>query len=156
MLEVHPGYNPSHLTTVQIWIPAPNNQNTDPYAQQDKRAAFLQEIYRRVSVLPGVEQSSVAGNDTLPMNSGRNYSEFTIEGRVAESERKPTAELRSSIRNTFARWKCRCVPENFLPTDTLKAQGVAVIDQTLGTVTGQTKIRLARKLISVLVLEYGV
>ncbi|MGC1386186.1 MAG: ABC transporter permease [Candidatus Acidiferrales bacterium] len=132
VLEVHPGYNPSHLTTVQIWIPVPNNQNTDPYAQQDKRAAFLQEIYRRVSVLPGVEQSSVAGNDTLPMNSGRNYSEFTIEGRVAESERKPTADIAVVDTQYFRTME---VPlrsgRNFLPTDTLKAQGVAVIDQTL-------------------------
>ncbi len=78
VLEVRPGFNPSHLTTVQIWIPISNNPNTDPYALEEKRSAFLMEVFRRVSVLPGVEQSTISGNDTLPMNSGRNYSPFSI------------------------------------------------------------------------------
>src|SRR6202041_830349 len=81
------------LSTVQIWIPVSNSPQTDPYAQEDKRAAFLQEVYRRVSAIPGVEQSSIAGNDTLPMNSGRNYSKFSIEGRAAESEHSRIADI---------------------------------------------------------------
>src|SRR6202035_3338772 len=52
VLEVRPGFNPSHLTSVQIWIPVSNNPATDPYAQQEKRAAFLMEVFRRVSALP--------------------------------------------------------------------------------------------------------
>jgi MacB-like periplasmic core domain/FtsX-like permease family len=36
VLEVRPGYNPSHLTTAQIWIPIPNDPANDPYAQQIK------------------------------------------------------------------------------------------------------------------------
>ncbi|MGC2292028.1 MAG: ABC transporter permease, partial [Candidatus Acidiferrales bacterium] len=67
VLAVHPGYNPSHLTTVQVWIPVANNPATDPYAPEDKRAAFLLELDRRISVLPGVQESSLDGNDTLPM-----------------------------------------------------------------------------------------
>ena len=80
VLEVRPGFNPSHLTTVQIWIPVSNNPATDPYALEEKRAAFLMEVFRRVSALPGVEQTTISGNDTLPMNSGRNYSPFSIKG----------------------------------------------------------------------------
>jgi predicted permease len=132
VLEVHPGYNPSQLTTVQIWIPAPNDPNTDPYAQPDKRAAFLQEVYRRVSVLPGVEQSSIAGNDTLPMNSGRNYSQFSIEGRAAESERSPTADIAIVDTHYFQTMQVPLLSgRNFQSTDASKKQGVAVIDQTL-------------------------
>jgi putative ABC transport system permease protein len=132
VLEVHPGYNPSHLTTLQIWMPVSNNPDANPYAQEDKRAVFLQEIYRRVSVIPGVEQSSIAGNDTLPMNSGRNYSQFSIEGRAADSERSPTADIAVVDTQYFQTMEVPLLSgRNFLPTDTFKAQGVAVIDQTL-------------------------
>jgi putative ABC transport system permease protein len=132
VLEVHPGYNPSHLTTVQIWMPVSNNPRTDPYAQEDKRAAFLQEVYRRVSAIPGVEQSSIAGNDTLPMNSGRNYSKFSIEGRAAESEHSPIADIAVVDAQYFQTMEVPLLSgRNFLPTDSVGAQGVAVVDQTL-------------------------
>src|SRR5580704_16992677 len=36
VLEVRPGYNPSHLTTAQIWIPVSNNPDKDPYRPTDK------------------------------------------------------------------------------------------------------------------------
>src|SRR6202041_208951 len=93
VLEVHPGFNPSHVTTVQVWIPVSNNPATDPYALEEKRAAFLMEVFRRVSALPGVEQTTISGNDTLPMNSGRNYSPFSIQGRPEDSARSPVADI---------------------------------------------------------------
>ena len=54
---------------------------SDPFSVEEKRADFLLEVSRRVAAIPGIEQSSISGNDTLPMNSGRNYSLFTITGR---------------------------------------------------------------------------
>jgi putative ABC transport system permease protein len=132
VLEVRPGYNPSHLTTAQIWIPVSNNPDKDPYAAEDKRAAFLMEIYRQVSVLPGVEQSSIAGNDTLPMNSGRNYSPFSIQGRVAESERGPVADIAVVDTEYFRVMEVPLIAgRNFTVSDTNKTQTVAVIDQAL-------------------------
>jgi putative ABC transport system permease protein len=132
VLEVRPGFNPSHLTTVQIWIPVSNNPDTDPYAQVDKRAAFLKEVYRRVSVLPGVEQSTLSGNDTLPMNSGRNYSPFSIQGRVAESERTPVADIAVVDTEYFRTMEIPLMSgRNFTVSDTSKTQTVGVIDQTL-------------------------
>jgi putative ABC transport system permease protein len=132
VLEVRPGYNPSHLTTAQIWIPVSNNPDKDPYAAEDKRAAFLMEIYRRVSVLPGVEQSSIAGNDTLPMNSGRNYSPFSIQDRPAESERSPVADIAVVDTEYFRVMEVPLIAgRNFTVSDTNKTQTVAVIDQTL-------------------------
>ncbi len=132
VLEVRPGFNPSHLTTAQIWIPVSNNPDTDPYAAEDKRAAFLMEIYRRVSVLPGVEQSSIAGNDTLPMNSGRNYSPFSIQGRPLESERSPVADIAVVDTEYFRTMEVPLMAgRNFTVSDTNKTETVAVIDQTL-------------------------
>ena len=132
VLEVHPGFNPSHLTTVQIWIPISNNPSADPYSVEEKRADFLLEVFRRVSVLPGVEQASISGNDTLPMNSGRNFSPFSIQGRATESERGPIADIAVVDAQYFRTMEVPLIAgRNFTGLDTYKTQPVAVIDQTL-------------------------
>jgi predicted permease len=132
VLEVRPGFNPSHLTTVQIWIPISNNPATDPYSIEEKRADFLLEVFRRVSALPGVDQASLSGNDTLPMNSGRNYSPFSIQGRAAESERGPIADIAVVDAEYFRTMEVPLITgRDFTGLDTYKTQPVAVIDQTL-------------------------
>jgi putative ABC transport system permease protein len=132
VLEVRPGFNPSHLTTVQIWIPQPNDPGTDPYSVVEKRADFLLEVARRVATLPGVEQASLSGNDTLPMNSGRNYSQFSIQGRAAESQRGPIADIAIVDTNYFRTMEVPLIAgRNFTGFDTYTTQPVAVIDQTL-------------------------
>jgi predicted permease len=132
VIEVRPGFNPSHLTTVQIWIPISNNPANDPYSVEEKRADFLLEVSRRVSALPGVEQASVSGNDTLPMNSGRNYSPFSIQGRAVESERNPIADIAVVDTEYFRTLEVPLiVGRNFSVSDTYKTKPVAVIDQTL-------------------------
>jgi putative ABC transport system permease protein len=132
VLEVRPGFNPSHLATVQIWIPISNNPATDPYSIEEKRAAFLLEVFRRISALPGVEQASISGNDTLPMNSGRNYSPFSIQGRARESERGPIADIAVVDAQYFRTMEVPLIAgRNFTDLDTYKTRPVAVIDQTL-------------------------
>src|SRR5580700_9013127 len=132
VLEVHPGFNPSHLTTVQIWIPQSNNPANDPYSVEEKRADFLLKISRRVSALTGVEQASISGNDTLPMNSGRNYSPFSIQGRATESERGPVADIAVVDKEYFRTMEVPLITgRNFTDFDTYKTKPVAVIDQTL-------------------------
>jgi predicted permease len=132
VLEVRPGFNPNHLTTVQIWIPISNDPVNDPYSVEEKRADFLLEVSRRVSALPGVEQSSISGNDTLPMNSGRNYSQFSIQGRPTESERSPVADIAVVDTQYFRTMEVPLIAgRNFTGLDTYKTQPVAVIDQTL-------------------------
>jgi predicted permease len=132
VLEVRPGFNPDHLTTVQIWIPISNNPATDAYSLEEKRAAFLLEVFRRVSALPGLEQVAIAGNDTLPMNSGRNYSSFSIQGRARESERGPIADIAVVDTKYFRTMEVPLITgRNFTESDTNKTQAVAVIDQIL-------------------------
>jgi predicted permease len=132
VLEVRPGFNPSHLATVQIWIPISNNPANDPYSVEEKRADFLLELSRRVSALPGVDQASISGNDTLPMNSGRNYSSFSIQGRPTESERGPVADIAVVDKEYFRTMEVPLISgRNFTDFDTYKTKPVAVIDQTL-------------------------
>jgi predicted permease len=132
VLEVRPGFNPSHLTTVQIWIPISNNPANDLYSVEEKRADFLLEVSRRLSVLPGVERASISGNDTLPMNSGRNYSPFSIQGRAADSERNPIADIAVVDTEYFRTMEVPLITgRNFSTSDTYKTKPIAVIDQTL-------------------------
>jgi predicted permease len=132
VLEVQPGFNPRHLNTVQIWIPISNNLANDPFAIEEKRADFLLEISRRVAALPGVEESSISGNDTLPMNSGRNYSIFSIPQHPEESARNPFADIAVVDTNYLRTMDMPLISgRNFSPLDTYKTQPVAVIDQTL-------------------------
>ena len=132
VLEVHPGFNPSHLSTVQIWIPISNNPANDPYSVEEKRADFLLKLSRQVSALPGVERASISGNDTLPMNSGRNYSPFTIQGRSTESEHGPVADIAVVDKEYFRTMEVPLLSgRNFTDFDTYETKPVAVIDQTL-------------------------
>ena len=132
VLEVRPGFNSLHLNTVQIWIPISNNPANDPYNVDDKRGELLLKLYRRVSALPGVEQASISGNDTLPMNSGRNFSPFSIQGRPAESERSPVADIAVVDSYYFRTMEIPLLAgRNFTSSDTNKTQPVAVIDQAL-------------------------
>ena len=68
-----------------------------------KRSApiFFSKYIAASSALPGVEQASISGNDTLPMNSGRNYSQFSILGRPSESEHSPVADIAVVDANYF-------------------------------------------------------
>jgi putative ABC transport system permease protein len=132
VLEVRPGFNPDHLATVQMWIPISNDAASDPYSIEEKRADFLLDLDRRVSALPGVEQASLSGNDTLPMNSGRNYSQFSIQGRPHESERNPIADIAVVDAKYFRTMEVPLIAgRNFTGLDTYKTQTVAVIDQAL-------------------------
>lgn len=132
VLEVRPGFNPEHLSTLQIWIPISNNPSTDPYSVEEKRADFLLNVSRRVSALPGVEQASVSGNDTLPMNSGRNYSPFSIQGQATESERSPLADIAVVDTKYFSIMEVPLIAgRSFTDFDTYKTKPVAMIDQTL-------------------------
>jgi predicted permease len=132
VLKVNPGFNPDHLTTVQIWIPQSNNPATDPFSVEEKRADFLLEVSRRVATIPGVEKSSISGNDTLPMNSGRNYSLFTITGRPADAEHQPVADIAVIDTRYFQTMQVPLISgRNFSDLDTYKTRPVAVIDRKL-------------------------
>jgi predicted permease len=132
VLEVRPGFNPDHLNTVQIWIPIRNDAATDPYGKDENRTAFLLEVLRRVSTLPGVERATIGGNDSLPMNSGRNNSPFAIEGRPTESDQGPIADIALTDTDYFRTLEVPVISgRTFADSDTNKTQQVVVIDQTL-------------------------
>jgi predicted permease len=132
LLQVRPGFNPQHVVTAQIWIGVPNDPNNDPYRPVPKRAAFHREVLRRVSSLPGVESASIGGGGGLPFMPFRNQSIFTIEGRPADAEREPVAELATVAPDHFRTLQIPLISgRTFNDSDDDKAMQVAVIDQTL-------------------------
>jgi predicted permease len=72
LLNVRPGFNPQSVMTVRMWLPVPNDPETDPYKTAAQEAPFLREIIRREKTLPGVEEIAIGDLASVPLGHGRN------------------------------------------------------------------------------------
>jgi predicted permease len=132
LLEVRPGFDPHHVTTAKIWLALPNDPKNDPYLTIEKRAAFHQEILRRIAALPGVEQAAIGSPSSAPMDSKSTRSPFRIEGRASDLERIPVAEVASVTPGYFCVLKTPLIAGRFFTDeDNAKGQQVILIDETL-------------------------
>ncbi len=130
LLQVRPGFNPHHVVTAQLWLSVPNDPKQDRYAAVPKRAAFMHEVVRRVSALPGVEEASIGGGGSLPLTRARNQVPFAIEGRPADSERTPVAEFASVSPEHFHVLEVPLLSgRNFTEADDDKGEPVAIVDE---------------------------
>src|SRR5271155_447916 len=132
LLEVRPGFDPHHVTTAKIWLAVPNDPQNDPYFTIEKRAAFHQEILRRISALPGVEQAAIGSPPSAPMDGKPRQSPFLIEGRASNLEHIPVAETASVTPAYFSVLKTALIAGRFFTDDdNAKGQQVVLIDETL-------------------------
>jgi predicted permease len=132
LLEVSPGFDPHQIVTAKIWLPVPNDPAQDVYRLIEKRAAYYREVLRRVGALSGVEQAAVGSAESLPMGVKRRKSTFIIEGRAAESERVPVAEVASVSSGYFDVLKTPLRKGRmFTEHDNSTGQRVAVINEAL-------------------------
>ncbi len=132
LLEVRPGFEPHHLVTARIWIAFPNDIAKNPYRTVEARGAFLHEVLRRVSTLPGVEDAALGGGNDLPMETRPNPVLFTIDKNAAESARVPTAESSTVTPEYFRVLKIPLIRGRvFTEADDSKGQPVALINETL-------------------------
>src|SRR3984885_14570399 len=132
ILQVRSGFNSHNVVTAQIWLSFPNDPSQNRYLTVPKRAAFMREVLRRVSGLPGVQEASIGGGGSLPLARSRNQTSFTIEGRPADSERLPVAELAAVSPGHFPVLEIPILSgRNFTDSDDDKALPVAIVDQTL-------------------------
>jgi len=130
LLQVDPGFNPSHVVSAKLWLPVPNDPSLNKYLAPAKRSIFVREVLRRVSALPGVEAAAV-GSGNLPFSGQRNAVNFVIEGRTADDSHALAAQFGSvtpdfsrTLGNTLVRGR------TFTESDNETGQPVAVIDQT--------------------------
>src|SRR5262249_27202123 len=132
LLEVRPGFDPHQMITARIWLPVPNVAADDAYRLIEKRAAYYREVLRRVGALSGVEQAATGSVESLPMGTRRRKSTFVIEGRAAESERVPVANVASVSSGFFDVLKTpRRKGRLFTEHDNSTGQRVAVINEAL-------------------------
>jgi len=132
LVEVRPGFEPHHLMTAKIWLAVPNDPLEDPYRLPEKRAAFHQEILRRISALPGVEQAALGNSASLPMDARHFQLPFAIENRALDSESRPVAEIATVTPAYFSVLKTPLISGRFFTdSDDTKGQLVALIDETL-------------------------
>jgi len=118
--------------TAKIPLPLPNDKALDAYRVTEKRAAFYQEVLRRVGALAGVEQAAIGTDASLPLNNSRNQSVFVIENRATESERLPVAEAASVSPGFFDVLKIPLKRGRvFTGLDNSQGQPVAVINEAL-------------------------
>jgi len=130
VLEVQPGFNSEHLVTAHLWLPVPNDPKNDPYPTEEKRNAFLNEILRRVSALPGVNEVAIGGGNTA-FSGQRNALGFAIEGRVAAAGEAPTAEIGFATPDLFHVLGTPLIRGRFFTNaDSEKGEPVVLIDQT--------------------------
>jgi len=132
LLEVRPGFDPHQMVTARIWLPVPNVPADDAYRLIEKRAAYYREVLRRVGALSGVEQAATGSAESLPLGNNRRKNTFTIEGRAAESERVPVAEVASVSSGYFDVLKTPLRKGRvFTEHDNSTGQRVAVINEAL-------------------------
>jgi putative ABC transport system permease protein len=120
------------MITARIWLPVPNDPADDAYRLIEKRAAYYREVLRRASALSGVEQAAAGGAESLPLGNKRRKNTFTIEGRAAESERVPVAEVASVTSGYFEVLKTPLRKGRvFTELDNSTGRRVAVINEAL-------------------------
>jgi putative ABC transport system permease protein len=130
LLEVRPGFEPHQLVSAKIWLPFPNDPAEDTYFATEKRAAFYEEVLRRVSRLPGVERAAAGSPNSLPMNSVRTQRAFVIDGHAAESQRVPVAETAGVSSGYFDVLKIPVKKGRiFTEADNSTGQQVAIINE---------------------------
>jgi predicted permease len=130
VLELQPGFNSEHMVTAQLWLPVPNDPKNNPYPTQEKLNAFMSEVLRRVSALPGVNQVAIGGGVT-PAAGRRNAASFDIEGRIAAAGESPTAEVGVATPDLFRVLGTPLIKGRFFTdADNEKGEPVTLIDQT--------------------------
>ena len=72
LLKTNPGFNPDHLLTMNLTLPAAK------YKDDPARAAFYNELIQRVKAYPGVESAAVV--NFLPLGGSNSSDSYLVEG----------------------------------------------------------------------------
>ncbi len=128
LLRVNPGFDPHHVLTMQIALPAPR------YSSDAQVVDFYQSVLGRVKRLPGIEAAGAV--NVLPMSGEVDSGSFQIEGRPQTAATiQPHADVRGVMPGFFRAMR---VPlregRTFTAADSMKAPKVAIVDDVLARV----------------------
>jgi len=130
LTEVDAGFDPRHVLMARIWLPVPNNPELDPYRQPARRAAFVREVLRRASSLPGVRYAAAGAGNAVPLLGPHFAGQFTVEEKADSDAALPTAQMTSVSPDYFRALGTPLVRGRFFAdSDALEAQPVALVDE---------------------------
>ena len=134
LLQVDPGFDPRNVVMARIWLPVPNNPDLDPYRPPGKRAAFVREVLRRTSALPGVRYAAVGGGNGVPLIGPHNANAFTIESQAESDSNPPRAQV-SAVSPDYFRVLGAPLARGrfFAASDEDQAPRVALIDEAMAS-----------------------
>ncbi|MGB0034186.1 MAG: ABC transporter permease [Candidatus Acidiferrales bacterium] len=119
------GFNPSHLLTMQVYLPQLQYSSRPPIAN------FYQQTLERVSALPGVQSASAV--NFLPLSGWGDFCDFDIAGRA-----QPPSGQQFTAQYRIADWnyvRTMSIPlkagRDFTSADGPDAEGVALINEAL-------------------------
>ena len=132
LMEVNPGFDSSNVTLARIWLPVPNNPELDPYRPPEKRAAFVKEVLRRTSEIPGVRYTAIGGGAGVPLMDLNKPNVFTIEDQPATDANLPRSKFSSVSADYFRVLGTPLLRGRyFQPSDEQQAPRVVLIDEAL-------------------------
>jgi putative ABC transport system permease protein len=132
LTAIEPGFDPSRLLTMQVWLAVPNDNAKGRFFTQEQRQAFYGRLRDAVARVPGVREAALVSR--LPFR-GRATVGFAIEGRTQTPDQPPNlAEFRAVSPNYFAAMKIPLLAGAGLPAldDSASVPSVA-INQQLAT-----------------------
>src|SRR4030095_8643449 len=132
MLQVTPGLDPTRLGFAQIWIPVPNDQAKNPYGTPAQRNAYINEVLRRVGVLPGVESVGMSASNRTPFSGSGVTQRFTFVGESTAPADVRRAQFQVASPEYFAALKSPILRGRaFTAGDTIGTEPVVIVNDTL-------------------------
>lgn len=119
--RVNPGFDPSHVLTFDLNLPATGYTSA-------RRAAFFDQILSTVRTLPGVASASMVF--PLPFSGSGITTSFDIEGRRLSPAETPQAALCAAGLDYFRTMHIRFLKgRDFSSSDAIQRHPVAIIDE---------------------------
>jgi putative ABC transport system permease protein len=123
LYQVNPGFNPSNLLTMSVWVPGAK------YQDELKRTQFFNQIAQRIEQIPGVQ---AAGTTTvLPLSGGYDGRTITIDGQPRAASEEPSADMYVTTPDYLPAMKIPLIRGKYYTMqDTEKTQFVALVNET--------------------------
>jgi putative ABC transport system permease protein len=127
LIHVDPGFDPHNVLVARIWLPQPNDPKADPYASGEARVAFMREVLRRVSALPGTMFAAITNN--LPTSGDANRQPIAVETQTAPAAESNSAEILTISPEYFAALRTPILEgRHFKESDQRGAEPVLIVD----------------------------
>jgi putative ABC transport system permease protein len=127
LLTVMPGFNPDHVLTATLWLPAKQ------YREIPKRTIFFQQVHDNLLAIPGV--TAVGGTTDLPFGDNSVSHNLIVAGRPPVPEgTEPEIYYRGITPDYFQAMQIPLIKgHGFSSADTATSQEVAVINQAMAS-----------------------